>query len=295
MYQAKREGRNRYIYHRAGLNEEVAHRSALISGLREAVNQDHLLLYYQPQVDVVRGEVIGAEALIRWQHPEWGLVSPAQFIPIAEESGLMGPIGLWVLRRALRDRRVWEQAGHGGLRVAVNVSAQQLSMAGFAAEVGRVLAEEGVGSGSLEIEITESVALGEAEAIRRNLDSLRHFGVGVALDDFGTGYSSLTLLQSLPVDTLKIDRSFVSRLHNDPTTRLIVSSLIQMATGLGISTLAEGVESDDDLAQLDSLGCQQLQGYLLGKPMPADELLRSLEAPDPPWERALRLFRNRLV
>ncbi len=294
MYQAKAEGRNRYFFYREGLNREVAERASLVTGLREALNQDHLLLHYQPQIDLLSGELIGAEALIRWQHPERGLVSPGEFVPIAEESGLMGPIGLWVMRRALEERHRWQAAGHRGLRISVNVSAQQLSKEGFSGEVAQLLQEVGVGDGALEIEITESAVLSRAETIAQNLAALRTLGVGVALDDFGTGYSSLTLLQRLPVDTLKIDRSFVSKILTDQTTRVIVASLIELSKQLGITPVAEGVETDEDVDQLHALGCRQLQGYLLAKPMEGDELLAYMNGRSAPWDEPLERFYGRV-
>lgn len=292
MYQAKTEGRNRYFFHRQGLNDAVAHRANLVIGLREALQQDHLLLHYQPQFDVQAGGMIGAEALIRWHHPERGLVSPGEFIPIAEEAGLIGPIGLWVIRRALQERRRWESEGHSGLRISVNVSGQQLSMVSFSDEVARILRDENVAPGSLEIEITESTVLSKGEAIQRNLSALREQGVGVALDDFGTGYSSLTLLQNLKVDTLKIDRSFTSRLVDDPRTRVIVSNLVRMATGLGIVPIAEGVETLEDLDQVLSLGCPQVQGFLLSRPIPGDELLPLLGQEQAPWTEVIDHVRD---
>ncbi len=293
MYEAKAEGRNRYLFYRSGLNDEVAERAELVRGLREALEKDQLVLHYQPQIDVLLGDALGAEALVRWRHPTRGMVSPAEFIPIAEEAGLMGPIGAWVLDRALREQQRWAERGHDHMRISVNASAQQLSRVGFADEVSAFLAEHRVGAGALEIEITESTALSEGDLVRTNLRALRALGIRVALDDFGTGYSSLTLLQKLRVDTLKIDRSFVSTLASDPTTQVIVNSLIHMAAGLGISPLAEGVEQLVDVEQLVALGCHRVQGYLLGKPMEGSDLLACLEAPRPPWEETLEPFRGR--
>jgi EAL domain-containing protein (putative c-di-GMP-specific phosphodiesterase class I) len=235
-------------------------------------------------VDVGLRAIVGAEALVRWRHPSRGLVSPGDFIEIAEETGMIMPIGEWVMRAACADAVRWNLPAHAAFRVAVNVSSRQLHQHGFSQEVACILAETGLDPGRLEIEITETSALGASEATRSTLASLRKLGVTVAIDDFGTGYSSLTLLKELPLDSLKIDQSFVRGSEQPGRHEVIVAGLIRMAQGLGIATVAEGVETREQLQSLYAKGCHRMQGYLFGKPIPAPDFARLLSGEDTAYE-----------
>jgi EAL domain-containing protein (putative c-di-GMP-specific phosphodiesterase class I) len=231
-------------------------------------------VFYQPVVSISDPHVIGIEALVRWQHPELGLVSPAEFIPLAEETGLIVPIGLWVLQQALRDRAQWQAAlpGIPQLRLAVNLSARQLSDPNLLDDVVAALAAVGANPGSLILEITESVIMRDLDSWQA-LNSLRALGISLQIDDFGTGYSSLAYLRDLPVDALKIDRAFINRLGSEAADESVVSAVIAMAAALSLDVVAEGVETELQLSVLRELGCQVAQGFLFARPMPYDDLL----------------------
>ncbi len=266
MYSAKHLGRNNYQFFTADLNREVQDRMLIEGGLRTAIQRDELSLVFQPKIDLATRRVFGAEALLRWNHPKLGVISPARFVPVAEEAGLVGAIGEWVLRTACRQIRQWQDAGFS-LQIAVNVSARQFQQYDVADLVLAVLQESGVRAENLEVELTESAVMHDAENSIITLERLSDSGVQIAIDDFGTGYSSLSYLKRLPLDVLKIDQSFVRDISSDPNDAAIVRAIITLARSLGIKVIAEGVENEAQLAFLNAYGCQYAQGYLFGKPL----------------------------
>ncbi len=277
MYQAKATGRNNVQFFTSAMNQQRGERLVLEVGLRSAIERGQLSLHYQPQVDLASGRVIGLEALVRWQHPDLGWIPPLKFIPIAEDTGLIESIGAWVLEQALAEVRRWRDAGHAGLRVAVNLSAQQLRPEGFAAHVAAALQRHGLPGQALELEITESMAMADPGRTAELLGRLRALGVALAIDDFGTGYSSLAYLKQLPLSCLKLDRSFVRDIEHDPNDAAICTATIQMAHSLGLGVVAEGVETGEQLAFLRDLGCDTVQGYFISKPLPAADCGRFLQ------------------
>jgi len=281
MYHAKESGGGRFEFYTEQMNAAIQRRTALEERLRTALDEQSLVLHYQPQFDLTRGRIIGAEALLRWKHPELGLVSPAHFLPIAEETGMIVPIGDWILRTACHQNAQWNRSGHRGLRVSVNVSSQQFLEPGFADVVRGAIDASGLPAVSLELEITESSLLRDVDVTVNTLCSLKDLGVRLAIDDFGTGYSALAYLKRLPIDVLKIDQSFVRTLMTDPADATITEAIISLAAGLNLATIAEGVETLDQLLLLGSYGCTRMQGFLIGKPVPAEVFERWLE--DPPF------------
>ncbi len=281
MYHAKQLGGNRFEFYTKDMNAALLRRAALEDRLRNALDKNELILYYQPQFDLARGRIIGAEALLRWRHPELGLVQPSQFLPIAEETGLIVPIGDWILRSACRQNAHWYRLGHRGLRIAVNVSSQQFLEPGFADVVRDAVSDSGLPPVSLELEITESSLLRDVEVTVNTLRALKDLGVRLAIDDFGTGYSALAYLKRLPIDVLKIDQSFVRALTTDPADATITEMIVQLAGGLNLTTVAEGVETLEQLLLLGSYGCKRMQGFLFGKPVPPSIFTRWLT--DPPF------------
>jgi diguanylate cyclase (GGDEF)-like protein/PAS domain S-box-containing protein len=276
MYAAKQAGRNRYHFYTAALTKVAAHRVQLESELREAANRGQLELYYQPQYCLHTGRLIGAEALLRWHHPNQGMVPPTEFIPVAEASGLIVPLGDWVLEEACRQQAEWRQSGLNLPRVAVNVAGPQIRQGGFPLRVGRLLRKYGLDPGLLELEITESFIMGSEEQAIEVLEQLRHLGVALSIDDFGTGYSSLSYLKRLPIDTLKIDQSFVRDIPRSENDMAIASAVIALARALDLEVVAEGVETE---AQRDFLlreGCDTAQGYYYSRPLPAEEFIHLL-------------------
>ena len=270
MYRAKQRGRNAYCFFTAEMQERSARTLQLENDLRRALEHGELHLRYQPQFAIEGRRLVGAEALLRWQHPELGMVSPAEFIPIAEESGLILPIGEWVLRMAVRRMRIWQQAGLPLLTVAVNLSAVQFRQANLTQVVSAILDEEDLPAEFLELELTESVAMDSPLAAIETMDKLRERGVRISIDDFGTDYSSMSYLKRFRVHKLKIDRSFVADLASDPDDEAIVAAIISLAHNLGLQTIAEGVESEAQLAFLNRKGCDEAQGYLFSEPLTAD-------------------------
>jgi EAL domain-containing protein (putative c-di-GMP-specific phosphodiesterase class I) len=250
----------------------------LVNALRHALERDQIYIHYQPQVDLHDGHIIGAEALLRWQHPEFGAVSPAEFIPVAEGSGLILPLGEWVLRCAVRQAKDWIDKGFAPLTIAVNISAVQFRHPDLPELITRILAEEGLPPEYLELELTEGVAMHSPQGAIAVMDSLHKRGVRMSIDDFGTGYSSLSYLKKFNVYKLKIDQSFVRDITTDPEDKAIVKAIISLAKSLGLQTIAEGVETADQQAFLREQGCDEMQGYLFSKPVSIEQfelLLRS--------------------
>ena len=276
MYRAKEAGRNTYRFFDEAMDEEAVEHLLMRSGLRRAIERGEFVLHYQPQVDIASGRVIGAEALLRWEHPEFGLVYPDRFIPVAEDSGLIVPIGAWVIQEACRQTRRWQEAGLPELVMAVNLSAMQFRRGAIEDTVAQALADSGLMPALLELELTESILLQDVEQVMTSLQRLKQLGVQLAIDDFGTGYSSLSYLKRFDIDKLKIDRSFVRDLVSDPDDAAIVRAIIQMAHSLGLKVIAEGVETAELLLQLRSFGCDEAQGYHYARPMPAADFERFL-------------------
>ncbi len=271
MYRAKDEGRNGYQYYSGEMGAQARARVELETGLRQALEREELRLHWQPQVDLATGEVRGCEALMRWERPGRGLVSPAQFIPLAEESGLIVPIGEWALRAACREAAGWAAAGLGRIQVAVNLSARQFRQGAVVETVRAALAESGLPAGCLELEITESVLARDLDQVVKALEQVRRMGVSVAIDDFGTGYSSLAYLRTLPIQKLKIDRSFIKGIPEDREAAALVGEIIRLAHVLSLEVVAEGVETAPQAAFLREAGCEKMQGFLFSRPVPSAE------------------------
>jgi len=278
MYRAKDQGRDNYQLYAPAMNERALERLALENMLRKALANDELVLFYQPIVDLVTRRIVGAEALIRWQHPELGLLSPAHFISVAELSGLIIPIGEWVLRTACRQLRAWQRKYDPALSMSVNLSARQFQQPDLVGQIRGAIADTGVEPRLVELEITESNAMQNAENTIYTLRELKTLGVRIAMDDFGTGYSSLNYLKRFPIDTLKLDQSFVTGIRTDGSDAAIVSAVISMAHSLHLEVVAEGVESEEQLAFLALQRCDRIQGFLFSEPLPAEALEPMLAA-----------------
>jgi len=271
MYQAKDGGRDNAQFFLTHMNVRAVERQFLENSLRHAIEREEFVLHYQPKMDLESGAIVGAEALIRWRHPQRGMVPPAQFIPIAEECGFIVPIGQWVLREACRQARAWQDARRQPMRISVNISAVELRAKDFVASVRNILKETGLSPSCLELELTETFLLEDSMYTGEVLDALKGMGVQLALDDFGTGYSSLSYLQRYPIDTLKIDQSFVRDLTTDIEDASIVSAVIDMAKNLHMRVAAEGVETREQLAFLQHQRCPEAQGHYFCQPMVAEE------------------------
>lgn len=276
MYQAKYQGRNIFQFYRPELNFQVEHRIRMERELRRALKKHEFELYYQPQLDVSTGQVVGVEALIRWNHPERGLIPPDHFIPIAENCGLIVPIGKWVLRNACQQARSLQKAKLKGVRVSINISARQLNDREFVSDFKAVIADSGINPECLVLEVTESTLMADADVALAHLHAIRELGIGLAIDDFGTGYSSLSYLKRLPVNCLKVDRSFVQDLPEDEEDRAITSLIVAMAASLNYQVIVEGVETEPQLRFLRRCGCNFAQGFYFHRPMPADQLMQLL-------------------
>ncbi|WP_255352321.1 MULTISPECIES: bifunctional diguanylate cyclase/phosphodiesterase [unclassified Methylophilus] len=271
MYHAKNSGRNNYQFFTKEMSARVAAQLTMENSLQKAISNNELLLFYQPKVSIKTGKIIGAEALIRWSHPEWGLMMPDRFIKIAEESGLIKGIGHWVLREACTQNKKWQDAGLPEIPIAINVSVVELHHAHFTQEVMKVLLQTGLQPYNLELEVTESVAFQSEATVIHDLNKLKEMGVRLSVDDFGTGYSSLSYLKLLPVNTIKIDKSFIRDIQIDINDAAIVTAIIKMSQSLGLTVIAEGVETQAQLEFLKSHDCDEMQGYLFSRPLPADE------------------------
>jgi diguanylate cyclase (GGDEF)-like protein len=278
MYCAKESGHNNFRFYTKDMNAQAVERLTLENSLRLALDKKELFLMYQPQMEIATGRIIGLEALLRWQHPELGLVPPDKFIRIAENSGLIMPIGEWVLRTACSQARKWQDEGLTAVSVAVNVSAVQFRQAGFCELIRRVLHETGLAPQYLELELTESLLLSNADVVFSVLQQLTTMGLRLAIDDFGTGYSSLSYLKQFPVSKLKIDRSFIRDLAVNPDDAAITTAIISMAKSLNLKVIAEGVENEAQMAFLRAHQCDEIQGYYFSKPLAVDKVADKLRA-----------------
>ena len=269
MYHAKSQGRNNFQSDSQAMERAVDSRFNLYGSVRRALGEEQFVLHYQPLVDARHGRIVGAEALVRWQHPERGLVGPDEFVPILEETGLTIPVGEWVFRDASAQLKRWQEAGLRGSRVAVNLSARQVLQPDLIAMIERILAEHRLGPESLTLELTETVATQNLDVAVRVLSELRDLGVPAALDEFGSGRSSLAHLRQLPLGGVKIDRSFVGDVSENEAARTIVTGVLTLSLALNLSTAAVGVETEAQRQFLSALECGELQGFLFGRPLPA--------------------------
>ena len=280
LYHAKKEGRNNFQYYAAQMNASARQRLTLETELRRALEREEFVLYYQPKVDLGSGKITGMEALLRWQSAERGLVAPAEFIPLLEETGLILPVGEWVLHAACKQLQAWQTTGFPAIRMAVNLSALQFRQIDFAGIILDILKQNSFdpGTGSLELELTESMLMNNAEGTIATLDRLRETGVQFSVDDFGTGYSSLSYLKRFPIHSLKIDRSFVSGLEGNRDDAAIVAAIISLGHSLGLKIIAEGVETMGQLDCLRKMKCDEMQGYLFSRPVHAAEMTQLLQS-----------------
>ncbi|MGA9991431.1 MAG: bifunctional diguanylate cyclase/phosphodiesterase, partial [Thiobacillaceae bacterium] len=280
LKKAKATG-ERYLFYTQNMNATVADKLTLENQLRQAVDKGEFALYYQPKVKLVSGKLTGVEALIRWNDPRTGLVPPDRFIPILEETGLIHGVGRWALRQAIEDYRRWRVTGLTAVRIAVNVSPLQLRSRSFIADIKQAIGADEQAAGGLELEITENLIMEDVEHSIASLQAIRAMGITIAIDDFGTGFSSLSYLAKLPVDSLKIDRSFVIDMTDSPEGLALVSTIINLAHSLKVRVVAEGVETEEQSRLLRLLDCDEMQGYLVSKPVPCDIFETNFLAPPP--------------
>jgi EAL domain-containing protein (putative c-di-GMP-specific phosphodiesterase class I) len=277
MYRSKEEGRNTYRFYNAEMTRSARERLILEANLRQAIAQQEFVLHYQPQVDVASGGIVGVEALVRWDHPVSGLISPARFIPLAEETGLIIPLGEWVLFTACAQAKSWLEGGAApGLTVAVNLSPRQFRQEKLVEHVRAVLDATGLPPALLELEITESALMDDPERAVSTLGALKELGIRISMDDFGTGYSSLAQLKRFPIDKLKIDQSFMRGIPRGRSDMEIAATIVAMARNLHLKVLAEGVEREEQLSFLQIHGCDSYQGFLFSRPLPAPALTEML-------------------
>ena len=282
MYHAKGGGKNGYSFFDVSMNTNARKQLQLLQDLRQALVHKQFRLHYQPKFDASSGKPVGAEALLRWEHPQQGLLQPNDFIELAEKTGLIIPIGEWVLNEACRQMRIWFDQGYSDWRIAVNLSALQFCYGGLVDSVVLALERNQLPANSLTLEITETTAMSDADASMTVLQKLSQMGVDLSIDDFGTGYSSLMYLKRLPANELKIDRGFVRDLEHDGDDAAIVSAIVALGQALGLRIVAEGVETDTQQSFLTTLGCDSLQGFLLGQPLPADQFMADIQRAQPP-------------
>ncbi|MBF0133482.1 MAG: EAL domain-containing protein [Magnetococcales bacterium] len=278
LNRAKLTGRDTCTFYKASMGEQANRRLKMEKDLRQGLDREEFILFYQPKVSLATGHVVGMEALVRWHQPDMGMVSPGEFIPIAEETGLILPLGEWILKTACRQNRIWRESGFDRLRMAVNLSVRQFRQRDLFERVRRILENSGLPPQLLELEITESMVMDNVESVIVTMTRLRSLGLLIAVDDFGTGYSSLSYLKRFPLHTLKIDQSFVRDLTFDSDDAAIVNAIIAMAQSLKLNVVAEGVETEDQLSFLRLHGCDEMQGYYFSKPLPAEEFTKLLES-----------------
>ncbi|MEH2160808.1 MAG: bifunctional diguanylate cyclase/phosphodiesterase [Nostoc sp.] len=277
LYQSKQQGRNQYQFYSPEINAQLQERLTLEKELQGALERGEMLVYYQPLINLHSGEVTAMEALVRWQHPRLGLVSPVKFIPIAEANGAIVPIGEWVLRTACAQTRAWQLAGYTPIRISVNLSSRQFEQPYLAEIVNQILEETELQASSLELEVTESFLMADIDRSVKILKQLRELGICLALDDFGTGYSSLNYLKRFPVDMLKIDKSFVQDVMSNPDSATVTDAIIALAKSLHLKITAEGVETQEQVEYLQKRGCDEGQGYYFSCPLPADIIVAMLQ------------------
>jgi diguanylate cyclase (GGDEF)-like protein/PAS domain S-box-containing protein len=271
MQRAKELGINNYQHYKPAMNVKAFEQLTLEHNLRKALRENEFIVYYQPLIDLLSGQVTGSEALVRWKHPELGMIQPGRFIPLAEETGLILPLGEYVLRNACEQTRTWQQKYCKSLSVSVNLSARQFQQQDLVLLVSKALDDSSLQPGHLELEITESLGMKNPELTLKTLNELKAMGIRISIDDFGTGYSSLSYLKKFPIDTIKIDRSFVSDIHHDSNDAAIVLAIIALAHSLGLKVIAEGVEMREQADYLKLHGCEKVQGFLYSQPVPAHE------------------------
>jgi diguanylate cyclase (GGDEF)-like protein/PAS domain S-box-containing protein len=272
MYNAKYNGKSKYCYFNKSMSEAVVRRVEIEKGLRKALENNELEIYYQPQIDIINNKIKGFEALLRWESPELGKVSPVEFIPIAEQSGLIIPVGEWIIKTVYLQNNAWKNKGYIYDTIAINLSSIQLENDKFEETLKKLITETNVNPRFVELEITESILVKDFEKSVKLLTVIRDLGINIALDDFGTGYSSLSYLKELPINTLKIDKSFIDNIVTNERDKAIVDGIIQLAQKIGLDVIAEGVESSEQIDLLQSMGCNQIQGYYYSKPLPNSEI-----------------------
>lgn len=271
MYYAKDAGKNNYQFFIKKMNDKIIEKSELESNLRHAIKNNEFIIHYQPQIDINSGKIIGMEALVRWNHPIQGIIPPIRFIPLAEETGLILPLGDFVLKKACEQTILWEKSGYGKINIAVNLSARQFDQKNLVEKIDAVLKETGLTPRQLEIEITESTAMKDLDQTVEVLKSLRKMGVRISLDDFGTGYSSLNYLRQLPIDTIKIDKTFVNNITNNDNEKAVARAIITLAHNMELNVVAEGVENNNQLSFLIDEQCDIIQGFLFSKPLSPEQ------------------------
>jgi diguanylate cyclase (GGDEF)-like protein/PAS domain S-box-containing protein len=276
MYHVKDTGKNNYKFYSDDMTTPYFQNLSLDTGIHKALDNDEFHLMYQPQINLKTGEIVGVEALLRWDHPEHGMITPAEFIPFAEETGMIVEIGHWVLRNACAELRRWRDAGLPEIRMSINMSARQLAEKAIVKHVSNILKDYGIPGHCLEIEITENTIMSDMDSVIQKLKALSKKGVFIAIDDFGTGYSSLSYLHKLPIHTLKIDRAFIKEVNMKHSGNSIINTIVAMARGLNLNVIAEGVESQQQLEYLQEIECCEAQGFLFGKPLPADVITQLL-------------------
>nr|WP_272912673.1 bifunctional diguanylate cyclase/phosphodiesterase [Pseudomonas syringae] len=271
MYHAKKSGRNNYKFYNARMNESLTRRLQTETLLRGALERDEFILHFQPKVSLTDGRISGLEALLRWNHPEQGMISPADFIPILEDTGLIIPVGVWVIQKVCETLKSWEESNVRMVPIAINLSVRQLQVKGLAETVKHVVEAYGINPALLEFELTESMLMIDPESAVEILRDIKSYGISLSVDDFGTGYSSLAYLKRFPLDALKIDRAFIKDITSNHEDAAITRAVIVLAHELGLKVIAEGVETIDQLELLVAYGCDQMQGYLFSKPVISDE------------------------